>query len=53
MILQALSNVFYTPNVWQNRFVDEIGLLIVATGIVAVTVHFVVRHIRPPIKESH
>jgi hypothetical protein len=51
MILQVLTNVFYSPNVWQNRFLDEIGLLIVAAGVVAVTIHFVVRHIRPPIKE--
>ena len=53
MILQALSNVFYTPNVWQNRFLDEIGLLIIAVGIVAVTIHFIVRHVRPPTKEEH
>ena len=53
MVLQALSNVFYSPNIWQNRLLDEIGLLIVVGGVAAVTIHFVVRHIRPPIKEEH
>jgi hypothetical protein len=53
MLLQTLSNVFYSPNVWQNRLLDEIGLLIVVAGVVAVTIHFIVRHVRPPIKEDH
>ena len=53
MILQMITNILYTPNVWQNRFPDEIGLIIISVGVVAVTIHFVVRHIRPPIKESH
>ena len=53
MVFQVLSNIFYSPNVWQNRFLDEIGLLIIAVGIVAVTIHFIVRHVRPPIKEDH
>jgi hypothetical protein len=53
MVLQVLSNVFYSPNIWQNRLLDEIGLLIVIGGIAAVTIHFVVRHVRPPTKEEH
>ncbi|MEE9585857.1 MAG: hypothetical protein V3W09_03045 [Nitrososphaerales archaeon] len=53
MVLQTLINALYSPNVWQNRLVDELGLLVVVGGVVAVVIHFVVRHIRPPIKEEH
>lgn len=53
MVLQTLINALYSPNVWQNRFVDDLGLAIVLVGVVAVVIHFVVRHMRPPIKEEH
>ncbi len=53
MALQTLFNQLYSPNVWQNRFDDNLGLLIILVGVIAVAIHFIVRAKRPPIKEDH
>ncbi len=53
MFLQSIINALYTPNVWQNRLPDDLGIAIVVIGFLAVTVHFVVRHVRPAFKEAH
>ena len=53
MFLQTLTNALYSPSVWQNRLVDELGLAIILVAVVAVAIHFIVRHIRPPVKEEH
>jgi len=52
-LYMLLKQLLYAPNVWQNRFDDTLGLLIVAVAVVAILVHFTVRHIRPPIREGH
>jgi hypothetical protein len=53
MVLRSLLHALYTPNVWQNRFDDSIGLMIILLGVTIVAVHFIVRHINPPLKEDH
>lgn len=53
MILQMIINLLYAPNVWQNRILDELGLIIIVFGFVASIIHFAVRHVNPPIKEDH
>ena len=53
MILQMIINLLYAPNVLQNRILDELGLIIIVFGFVASIIHFVVRHVNPPIKEDH
>jgi len=53
VILQILTNVLYAPNIWQNRILDELGLIIVILGVAAAGIHFAIRHVRPPVKEAH
>jgi hypothetical protein len=53
MVLRTLINALYTPNIWQNRLDDNIGLVIVLLGVTVVAVHFIIRHINPPLKEDH
>ncbi len=53
LILQILTNVLYAPNIWQNRILDEIGLIIVILGVAAAGIHFAIRRVRPPVKEAH
>jgi len=53
MFPKILLQQLYSPNVWQNRFDDNLGLLIVVFGVVVVAIHFVVRAKNPPIKGDH
>ncbi|MFC1754522.1 hypothetical protein ACFL96_14195 [Thermoproteota archaeon] len=53
MIFQMMKNILYVPNIWQNRILDEIGLIIIVLGVSAGVIHFAIRHVRPPIKETH
>jgi len=53
LVSQILLRILYTPNFWQNRFDDNLGLLIVLLAVGAVALHFIVRLIRPPIREGH
>jgi hypothetical protein len=53
MFLQFLTKTLYSPNIWQNRLLDDIGVAIVVLAVLAVVVHFSVRHIRPTVKGDH
>ena len=53
MIIQILTNIFYAPNVLQNRLPDELGYIIIAIGVLAPVIHWSVRHINPPTKKAH
>lgn len=53
MVLRTLVNALYTPNIWQNRLDDNIGLIVVVAAVTIVAVHFIARHINPPLRGDH
>ncbi len=52
-MLRTLINALYTPNIWQNRLDDNLGIIIILIGVTVVAVHFIVRHINPPNRGDH